>query len=289
MDYTGNSNWKVIRWFRVRLEPNITLIVPTGKSDAWVYGESCKFHKVTSIGTIDNILDVDFPVDSAAMQGSEFVVSSSDWLSIKRLNQKGVVRADMMTSPLFPLGLHVCSNGDILVCFVDKYDFSINSKSRRLVMIYHSHGLLSTELEFCRGDRIFTIPFRVTSCKNNIIVIDMQSKTRSRILSLTREGKTVFEFAKWGHFCPSDLATGTNREIFVLDENTQSILVLNDSGGQTTTIYLSDFGIRHSLNLAFDKASGHIWVGHSGNTVTILGKDNDEGEALNEQNEETWL
>ena len=297
MDYIGNTAWHIKRSFRVRLEPNISLIIPTHRSDVWIYGESYKFHNVNSTGTIDNILNVDFAVDHAAIQGNDFIVSSSDWLSIKRVSEFGSVKTEMTSSPLFPLGLHVCDNGDILVCFVDKYDFSINSKSRRFVMVYHSHGLLSTEIEFTRGERIFTIPFRVTSCKKDIVVIDMQSKTRSRILSITRGGKIVFEFSKWGHFCPSDIASGVNRDIFVLDENSQSILILNDTGGHTSTIYLSEYNIKYPLTMAFDKSSVELWVGHSNNNVTILGNDyeNDvkstsqQEEIINNRNEETWL
>ncbi|CAG2203767.1 unnamed protein product [Mytilus edulis] len=295
----GKFSLSTNKSFEIKHITNIRLIIPTNNSKAWIYGDSNEGVKVNQLGSIEKSIFID-SVEHASRQGNEIIVTSSDMLTIRRIQENGTIRSEMTTSPLFPLGTHVTDDGDILVCLVDRCDFSVTTKSRRLIMIYHHMGIIPTELEYEKGNRIFTLPNRVTSSKKNVIAIDVQSRTRSRILCLSHNGKIIFEFSRQGHFCPCDVCATPDQEILVLDEATHSIYVLNIDGLVLSTVRLSDFCIEQPTTMAFDTRNNELWLGHSSNKITIftigdvsksekVHSELDPKEITNVESEETWF
>lgn len=298
----GTFSLKSIKSFECEQLSNASIIIPLDESNAWICDESNNFHRLNLRGFIETSVAIDFQVEHAAAQGREFITTSSELLAIKRLHENGTVKTEMSTSPLFPLGVHVTTDGDICVCFVDKFEFSVNTKSRRLIMIYHHNDLIPTSIEYERGNRIFTLPNRVTSYKQNLIAIDVKSKTKSHIVCVTRDSKVLFEFTRYGGkpFCPLDICTTSNQEIIVLDEATPAIFVLNTDGILISTVRLSDFCISQPTAMAFNCSKNRLWIGHSVNKVSVFAvgalddsesqyRERADSEITNTKTEDTWF
>jgi hypothetical protein len=298
----GTISLKSIKSFECEQLSNASIIIPLDESNAWICDESNNFHRVNLRGFIETSVAFDFQIEHAAAQGREFITTSSELLAIKRLHENGTIKTEMSTSPLFPLGVHITTDGDICVCFVDKLEFSVNTKSRRLIMIYPHIGLIPKSIEYERGNRIFTLPNRVTSCMQNIIAIDVQSKTKSRIVCVTRDSKVLFEFTRYGskQLCPLDICSTSNQEIIVLDEATPAIFVLSTDGILISTVRLSNFCISHPTAMAFNCSKNRLWIGHSVNKVSVFAvgalddsesqyRERGDSEITNTKTEDTWF
>lgn len=143
------------------------------------------------------------------------------------------LRTFLTTKPLSPLGLYCESDGSLLVCLVDRFDFTPNQKSRRLVRRYTKQGTVLNSIENCNGRRLYSCPFRVVGgYSNRVHVIDITSSNSAKIVVTTREGRSVFNFDNGGleTFCPTALCVDSEGFMFVTESLTKSIFSIDKNG-----------------------------------------------------------
>jgi hypothetical protein len=176
----------------------------------------------------------------------------------------------LFTKPLSPLGIYCESDGSLLVCLVDKFDFTPTPKSKRLVRRYTNQGTVLNSIENYLGRRLYSCPFRVYGgYSNRVHVIDITSSNNARIVVTSREGQLVFSFNNGGleSFCPSALCVDSEGFMFVTESLTKALFSIDKDGRLINKFDI--FAVAKPTALSVS-CGHHIVVGFENNQVAIF-------------------
>jgi hypothetical protein len=179
----------------------------------------------------------------------------------------------LFTKPLSPLGIYCESDGSLLMCLVDKFDFTPTPKSRRLVRRYTNQGTVLNTIENYFGRRLYSCPFRVYGgYSNRVHVIDITSSNSARIVVTNREGQLVFSFDNGSleSFCPSALCVDGEGFMFVTESLTKSLFSIDKDGRLINKFDIFAVAKPTALSVSYGH---HIVVGFENNQVAIFNSD----------------
>ena len=179
--------------------------------------------------------------DMSQSIGSEFVATDADNRTVIKFKLDGTV-IDKRDLKSIPRGIHVCKNGEILMCLCDNVDFKSPKGKRRIVRMNEKLEILNSEdlnkIEFKVPDRI------VQNDNGDVCVIDRIGGGSSRLCVLNKDGTLKFTYPPETEI---DMATTTPKkislsdvccdsfsQIFVADEKNNDVIVLTSEGEEIT-------------------------------------------------------
>lgn len=129
------------------------------------------------------------------------------------------------------------------------------------------------QIEFERstnGKRLFTVPKKLHSINNQIVVIDKTCQKMGRVVSLDYQGHRKWQYCEvHGHgllkpFYPTSLAITADDKIVLTDIANNCIHILNYSGQFIAFKLTTDFDLKHPNSLDIDE-HGSLWIGSGSN------------------------
>ena len=172
--------------------------------------------------------------------GNEFIATDADSKTIFKFKLDGTV-VDKKELRSIPRGIHVCKNGDILMCQCDSVDFkTIRSRPKIVRMDEKMRPIESGDLNNVE----YTIPDRIVENSNgDICIIDRTGGGNSRLLVLNKDGSLKFVYPNESEYdyipnsptkkiSLSDVCCDTFSNIFVADEKNNEDIILNSNGDE---------------------------------------------------------
>ncbi|XP_071169226.1 uncharacterized protein [Mytilus edulis] len=164
-------------------------------------------------------------------------------------------------SPFLPIAIHVTSGGQVILGGSYK-------EGRRAVFVLNKNGDHEAVYEHDQYNQpIFDNPSEITSTSNgNIHVADYHAdKDCGKVVVLGQAGDVVniykgdTEINKKVPFIPAGIVTTPRDNLIVVDMDTDSLHILNNSGQLITYIKTTDNGIERAGSLAFSR--GQLYIG----------------------------
>ncbi|VDI78315.1 Hypothetical predicted protein [Mytilus galloprovincialis] len=173
-------------------------------------------------------------------------------------------------SPLFTIAIHITSGGQIIV--------GGYKKERGAVFVLKKSGDHEAVYEHDKHNQpIFGYPVRITTTSNGYIhVADNDPDEGSgKVVVLAQAGDVIHiykgdtDINKKKPFRPVEIVTTPRDIVIVVDLDTETLHILNNSGQLITYIKTSDNGIERPFSLAFTP-TGQLYIGctrQQGNTA----------------------
>ncbi|XP_076104199.1 uncharacterized protein LOC143072915 [Mytilus galloprovincialis] len=167
--------------------------------------------------------------------------------------------------PFLPSAIHITSGGQVIVGGED-YD-----NRRRAVFVLNKNGDHEAVYEHDKHNQpIFSYPCSITTTSNsNIHVADCDSDEDSgRVVVLGQAGDVIniydgdTDINKKKPFRPSAVVTTPRDNVIVVDPDTGTLHIMNNSGQLITYIKTTDHGIEGAGSLAFSP-TGQLYIGCS--------------------------
>ncbi|XP_076104397.1 uncharacterized protein LOC143073045 [Mytilus galloprovincialis] len=169
-------------------------------------------------------------------------------------------------SPLIPIGIHVTSDGQVIVG-------GGTIEGRRAVFVLNKSGDHEAVYEHDQHNQpIFRCPRSITTTSNgNIHVSDYDpdlEEDSGKVVVLGPGGDVIniykgdTEINKEEPFKPEEVVTTPRDNVIVVDLDTETLHILNNSGQLITYIKTTDHGIKDPFALAFSP-TGQLYIGCS--------------------------
>ncbi|XP_071169816.1 uncharacterized protein [Mytilus edulis] len=164
--------------------------------------------------------------------------------------------------PFIPIAIHITSGGQIILG-------AGNNKGRRAVFVMNKNGNHEAVYEHEKHNHpMFRYPGNITTTSNgNIHVSDYHPKEGSgKLVVLGRGGDIIniykgdTEINKKFLFRPSGIVTTLKDNVIVVDVDTNTLHILNNSGQLMTYIKTTDNGIEYPFSLTFTP-TGQLFIG----------------------------
>ncbi|XP_062575469.1 E3 ubiquitin-protein ligase TRIM71-like [Saccostrea cucullata] len=179
--------------------------------------------------------------------------------------------------PLFPIGLCKSPSGEILVTVVESDDRKVTEKSARAVYTLSYSGRVLKKIEFYKGNRIFTWPYKVIENQINgdLLVIDLMEST-DRVVCVNREGNEIFSYS--GKICPKyprllaaqGIAYDKHSNVYISDARNSVIHVISQEGNFLRFVENNFERFYSPWALAVDEKN-RLWIGTlNGNIYLVL-------------------
>ncbi|XP_071169304.1 uncharacterized protein [Mytilus edulis] len=176
--------------------------------------------------------------------------------------------------PFLAIAIHVTSGGQVIVG-------GYKDERRRDVFVINKNGDHEAVYEHDKHNQpIFSYPWRITTTSNgNIHVADYNlGEDSGKVVVLGQAGDVVniykgdTEINKKIPFIPVDIVTTPRGNIIVVDVDTDTLHILNNSGHLITYIKTTDNGIEDPHALAFSQ-TGQLYIGCSQPDSSTASKD----------------
>ncbi|XP_052079461.1 uncharacterized protein LOC127717731 [Mytilus californianus] len=232
--------------------------------------------KINIDDTIKTVKEISVQVyDMSLTDNNDVLLSLFASSDVSLLTTKtGEIKPFLSVSPLLTRCIHVSKHNEIILGVEERGDtYNPTNKSCRKVIIFGMDGKQKQSYEYDKHkQRLFTIPYRITSNVNNdILVIDSISNGDRRVVVIDREGQVKWTYQ--GHpqvnsggklFYPTDIVTTSVGHVIVNDFNNHALHVLSGEGDVLICKVMKDQGIIYPYSLDID-TKGQLWVGcHSG-------------------------
>ncbi|CAC5385906.1 unnamed protein product [Mytilus coruscus] len=162
---------------------------------AWICNDEIpSLRKINIDDTIKTVKDMSVKIYDMSLTNNNDVLLSlyhSTEVSLLTTNT-GEIKPFLSVSPLVPHGIHVTKHNEIILSVMEMSDYDNQTdKSCRKVIIFGMDGKQKQSYEYDKHkQRLFTIPFRITSYVNNeTLVIDRTSDIDWKVVVLDREGQ----------------------------------------------------------------------------------------------------
>ncbi|CAC5371364.1 unnamed protein product [Mytilus coruscus] len=247
---------------------------------AWISNDEIPtLHKINIDDKITTVKNISVKIyDMSLTENNDIILTLYDRTDVSLLTTKtGEIKPFLSVSSLITLGVHVTKHNEILLGVVDKERgdiYNLTDKSCREVFIFGMDGKQKQSYGYNKHkQRLFTIPYRITSNVNNdILVIDNTSDDDGRVVVLDREGQVKWTYqgnpqvnSRDNLFNPADIVTTSVGHVIVTDASNHALHVLSGEGDVMICKIMKDQGISYLTSLNID-TKGQLWVGcHSGN------------------------
>ncbi|CAC5380995.1 unnamed protein product [Mytilus coruscus] len=216
-----------------------------------------------SIETLQEIKDIKSEHLSLSKTGNILVALHND-PCIKVLTESGKMNkfyefdsTEWFRTPQVPLCIHVLQNGKRMIETkeIDGDLGPLSQTSCRQVVLQSSDGKqLNCYERDKKGNRLFTLPIRITSnSTGKICVIDKTDAGEGRLVTIDSEG--VVKWIYNGHpkkshlkFNPTDIGT-TSRDNIVVSDLNNAIHIINYNGQMVSFLQTETLGIMYPLSL----------------------------------------
>lgn len=179
-----------------------------------------------------------------------------------------------ITLSLHPIGINVCSNGDILICVTYEWIYNTTTKSQRKVIRMSKEFKEKQTFELDDlGDNMFTLPIAVAENLNNdICIVDKTASDKGRLCVLNTTGKLRFIYEHSGAkqpFDPSAVCCTKHSNIIVTDSANHAVEIVSDNGEFLHFLITEKGGCLSPLSLGKDIV-GKIWIGCGNGKCIVL-------------------
>ena len=252
----------------------VNRLVSLDYKTAWVNNSKRKvLRQVVLDDNIQTIKEIPVHIhDMALTQSNDILMSIVDSSEVKLLTISGEIQPFLSVAPLYPLGIHVTNNNNIILGAMEEGDpFKLTDRSCRKVIVLGENNKEIQSYQYNKHkQRLFTVPYRVTGVNSDIVVIDRTSNDEERVVVLGKEGDVKWTYQ--GHpqintenkpFNPTDIVTTSVGNVIVTDHKNNALHVISGEGGQLLTYkVMSDQGAIFPYSLDIDTC-GQLWVGCS--------------------------
>lgn len=219
--------------------------------------------------------------DMSQSIGNEFIGTDADNKTILKFRLDGSVTEKKELRSI-PRGIHVCKNGEVLMCLCDTIDFKTQRGKRKIVR-------MDEQLNIVNSDDLnnveYTLPDRVVQNDNgDICVIDRIGGGSSRLFVLNKDGTLKFVYphespeydftatTKLKKVSFSDVCCDSFSNIFVADEKNNDIIVLNSDGDEI--VRFSKVLKKKGINLVAPSRivldrTGKLWIVMQGKVLVF--------------------
>lgn len=167
-----------------------------------------------------------------------------------------------------PISIHFDKKNNVIWIGLKESDSDeFHSLSVTKVQAYN-YDTWTLEKEF---SRLFTMPAKIRSIQDQLVIIDKTSNKIGRVVSLSYDGRKAWEYSQViGHsptkkpFFPTSVAT-TADKIIVVDSGNNSIHILNVLGHPIAYKQTTDFGLERPFSIDID-SHGSLWIGSESET-----------------------
>ncbi|XP_063446414.1 tripartite motif-containing protein 2-like [Mytilus trossulus] len=267
-------NLDVIKSYTTDFEMVDRVVIQDDKT-AWICNEQIPtLHKINIDDKITTVQNMSVKVyDMSLTHNNNILMSLDNSSDVNLLTPKTEeIKPFLSVSPLIPLGIHVTKHNEIILGVKERSD-KLTDTSCRKIIIFGMDGKQKQSYEYDKfKQRLFTVPFRITSKINNdILVIDRTSNTDGRVVVLNREGEVKWTYQGHPHvsvgdqqFDPFDIVTTLVGHAIVTDFINHTLHVLSGEGDILTFKVMKEQGITYPTSLDIG-TKGQLWVGcHSG-------------------------
>ncbi|XP_063399704.1 uncharacterized protein LOC134684347 [Mytilus trossulus] len=220
-------------------------------------------HGHGQLETLQEIKDVKIEHLFLSNKGNILVSLHND-PCIKMLTKSGQMNkfyefspTDWFGNPQVPLCFHILQEGKRIIGTkeINGELFPLSQTSCRQMLVQSSDGKqLNCYERDKKGNRLFTLPYRITSnSKTKICVLDRTDARGGRIVTIDSEG--VVEWIYNGHpkksqlkFNPTDIVT-TFRDNIVISDLNNAIHIINYNGEMVSFLQTKTFGILLPLSI----------------------------------------
>ncbi|CAC5421114.1 unnamed protein product [Mytilus coruscus] len=242
-------------------------ICPISKDKTWVHPrKSNKCFLVNRYGAKDTDMDVGFSITSFALcpNGDLYL---SDYTNQNIMLLKPKTKPKMVystaTSRLFPVGICLCKNGDLLMCQVDEYTYKANDKSRRMVLRMSDKFKKQLQIDRAKdASRYFVLPEIVVENKNRDICVLNRTDTKTgKVMVFNDDGYLKFNHSKSkGPFNPTGICCDSEANIIISDAASHSVYILAPDGKFIQDFAPSEISPTIPCTIAID-SENKLWVG----------------------------
>lgn len=243
-------------------------LCPISTEKTWLHPrKSNKCFLINRFGAQEKDMDFGFSITSFALCPSGDLYLS-DYTNQNLLLLKPKAKPKMVystaTSRLYPVGIFLCMNGDLLMCQVDESTYKVNDKSRRMVL--RLSDKFKRQLQIDRGKdgtRLFILPQIVVENKNrDICVINRTEMKTGLVMVFDDVGALKFTHFKTtaANFNPTGLCCDSDSNIIVADAGSHSVYILNSDGKFIQNFAAMEISPTIPCALAIDKEN-KLWVG----------------------------
>ncbi|CAC5364496.1 unnamed protein product [Mytilus coruscus] len=160
---------------------------------AWILNHmTSSLRKIHIDDTMKTVKDISVDVlDMSLTDNNDVLLSSYGSTDVSLLSTKnGEIKSFLSMSPLYPLGIYVTKYNEVILGVKEKGDIhKITDKICRKVKIFGMDGKQKQSYEYDKHkQRLFTVPYRITSNLNNGILVVM-----------TREGQVEWIYQENSH------------------------------------------------------------------------------------------
>jgi hypothetical protein len=252
--------------------PLVYKLISLENRTTWISGYMTKvLRQVLIDDQIKTITEIHVNVyDMARTLTNDILLSIEGGSEVKLLTKSGQMKPFLSLVPVFPAGIHVTNNNDIILGIVSGGDaYKLTNNSCRKITVFGENKKEKQSYQYNKHkQRLFTNPNRTTDVDSFIVVIDKTSKVDGRVVVLGKEGGV-----KWiyhGHpqfntkdlpFDPHDIVTTSVGNAIVADGINDALHVISVEGEQLLTYtVMSDQGVIGPTSLDID-TWGQLWVG----------------------------
>nr|XP_022321503.1 tripartite motif-containing protein 45-like [Crassostrea virginica] len=255
----------------------IHAIAPLSEREAWIcngWGTQ-EMNLYSREGEKLRTVKLDIQIDDIITKpNGDILVSSYDDKKIIKLDGD-LKQTDFVKLDLYPGGMTYTKRNELLVCAVDSYVTTRNSKSRRMIMRISEAGKIIDMIEDDGFSAIFTAPYRLHENMLGDIVVSDREEAEVHTTTITLDGfvKNKYvgqkDYRMKKPFNPFGIVSDKHGHVLVADWSNHAIHLLDLSGQFIGFLITENYGIRGPNALALDK-EGHLWVGDTKSTVWVF-------------------
>lgn len=254
---------------------DILSILTFSDDTAWVHcrGEFNN-EEIDNNGKIRKVLTFSYMVnDLAYFSEEEIFVGAGNTTFIYKMTKDNKMTGCIDTSPLQCLCLCVSRHENILAGLVDKWSFSPNDDSRRLVARMTRDGEIMETYEYEGQTRLFVLLWGIAENKNgHICVVNKISMATGHLVILDASGKLKITYKgnhSDKHFDATDVTCDKLGFILVSDCRNRKIHLLNETG-QLIQYLLTSKDLLYNPDALCLDSRGYLWIGcHGGQILQI--------------------
>lgn len=236
----------------------------------WIGSSSGEYITLVNHGEdLQEIRKFSITADDIAHLGKEnILVSCPDDHLVRNVSMETEISEIFLdVSPLYPTGLHVNNNDDILVSMVEGHRYSFKVDSQRKVVRFSSDRNIKSEYQFVGTKRLFTYPFRLCENTNSdVCIVDKSGAFTGRLVVLELSGSLKFTYTgnstadQKSTFDPRDVACDSLGRILVSDCGNHMVHILDQDGDIVCHINTLKLGIKYPWSLSFESYV-KLWIG----------------------------
>ncbi|XP_071157517.1 E3 ubiquitin-protein ligase TRIM71-like [Mytilus edulis] len=170
-------------------------------------------------------------------------------------------------SPLYPTGIHINGNKDILVSMVEGHRYSFKVDSQRKVVRYSSDKNIKSEYQFAGTKRLFTYPYKLCENTNSdVCVVDKSGAFTGRLVMLDQSGSLRFTYNgtssmdQKSTFDPRDVVCDSLGRVIISDCGNHTLHILDHDGDIICHINTIKLGIKYPWSLSLESYV-KLWIG----------------------------